>query len=78
MVEQIGNKEGWELAVAVLSRQDDSIKSAKQMTTLLDRVPLTGGDSVDKVLAVCDDFGLATQRNEIAEVIYMERDLASV
>jgi hypothetical protein len=68
---QIYNKEGWELAVAVLSRQDDSAGSTKQMKALLDQVPLSDDQSVDKVLAVCDDFGLDTQRADIAEVSHL-------
>jgi hypothetical protein len=52
----------------VLNRQDDTEKSTRQMSALLDGIPLNDESSVDRVLALCDSLGLAAQRKAIAEV----------
>ncbi|KAK4503610.1 hypothetical protein PRZ48_004525 [Zasmidium cellare] len=65
--QQIGDREGWELAVAVLNRLDQSQDAGQKIRQLLERLELNEESRVDKVLQVCDELGQAEQRRGIAE-----------
>ncbi|KAF2169219.1 hypothetical protein M409DRAFT_52490 [Zasmidium cellare ATCC 36951] len=65
--QQVGDREGWELAVAVLNRLEQSQDAGKKIGELLDRLELTEEARVDKVLQVCDELGQTEQRRGIAE-----------
>lgn len=64
------NREGWELAVAVLNRRDDEDGSRTKIEEILDRIELSNEERVDKVLAVCGSLDLTEQGRGIAEVSY--------
>ncbi|KAJ8603682.1 hypothetical protein MRB53_042063 [Persea americana] len=59
--------EGWELAIAVLNRQDQSSTSTQGISELLASIDLSTEERVDKALSVCDEYGLDEQRRNIAE-----------
>ncbi|KAL9604282.1 MAG: hypothetical protein Q9219_000680 [cf. Caloplaca sp. 3 TL-2023] len=59
--------EGWELSMQILSRLDDEELGIKKVGELLQRLPLTSDKRVDKILRLCQDFGLAREASEIAE-----------
>ncbi|KAF2768864.1 hypothetical protein EJ03DRAFT_383117 [Teratosphaeria nubilosa] len=60
-------REGWELAIAVLGRLDDSAASSEKIRELLDRIALTDEARVDNILAACSAQGLSEQARAIAE-----------
>lgn len=64
---QISDKDGWEMAVAVLNRLDQTATANTKIGDLLDRLPLTNDTTVDKVLDVCDRLEQHEQRRSIAE-----------
>lgn len=64
---QIGQHEGWELAVAVLNRLDETSAASPKIASLLDRISLVDSDRVDKVLSVCEDLEQVDQLRDIAE-----------
>ena len=61
-------KEGWELAVAILGRLDDSATAQRCVSELLDDIELTDDIRAAKVLGICGDLGLAEQARAISEV----------
>lgn len=65
---QIHDKDGWELAVAILNRLDQPPEGGRKILDLLDTLELHDEVRVDKVLGVCDAFELTEQRRSIAEV----------
>ncbi|KAJ9648222.1 hypothetical protein H2199_001075 [Coniosporium tulheliwenetii] len=60
-------REGWELAVQVLARLDDPEDAKSSIRELLERLPLTSDELVDKVLTLCLGTGLSCHAEEIAE-----------
>lgn len=63
------SKEGWELAIGVLSRLDDSDKAKyRKVCELLRRIPLGSDARVDKILDICHEFGMDREAHSIAEV----------
>ncbi|EME82745.1 uncharacterized protein MYCFIDRAFT_215074 [Pseudocercospora fijiensis CIRAD86] len=63
----IGDKEGWELAVNILSRLDQQREASTRIADLLEKLELSTEETVDKVLNVCDQLGQSDQRKAIAE-----------
>lgn len=66
--DQVQNREGWELAVAVLNRLDQSQDAGQKIGELLERLDLVEETRVDKVLQICDRLGQVEQRRRIANV----------
>lgn len=63
------SREGWELAIGVLSRLDDSGKDKyRKVSELLRRIPLGSDARVDKILDICREFGMDREAQSIAEV----------
>lgn len=60
--------EGWELSMQILSRLDDEELGIKKLGELLQRLPLTSDKCVDKLLRLCQSFGLDREASDIAEV----------
>lgn len=60
-------KEGWELAIQVLSRLDSANTAQKRIGRVLDNLSLGSAHQVDKVLAVCNNLGLFKQVRSISE-----------
>ncbi|KAF7189020.1 hypothetical protein HII31_09643 [Pseudocercospora fuligena] len=63
----IGDKEGWELAINILSRLDQHREASTRIADLLEKLELSTEETVDKVLNVCDQLGQSEQRKAIAE-----------
>ncbi|KAL4975927.1 hypothetical protein BDW66DRAFT_61137 [Aspergillus desertorum] len=67
----IGNKhegrEGWELALEVLSRLDDSQKMQNSVSELLDKLPLDTAEQMDKVVLLCSELGLNKEGRRVSE-----------
>ncbi|OJD34349.1 nuclear pore complex subunit nup85 [Diplodia corticola] len=64
---KIQNSEGWELAIQVLGRLDNAEAARNKISELLDRLPLSSAERVDKILSVCNSLGLIEHANMIAE-----------
>ena len=60
--------EGWELSMQILSRLDDEELGIKKLGELLQQLPLTSDQRVDKLLRLCQGFGLDREASDIAEV----------
>ncbi|KAI4101616.1 MAG: hypothetical protein LQ345_007408 [Seirophora villosa] len=59
--------EGWELSMQILSRLDDEELGIKKLSELLQQLPLTSDKRVDKLLRLCQGFGLDQEASDIAE-----------
>ncbi|KAL8920546.1 MAG: hypothetical protein Q9208_006168 [Pyrenodesmia sp. 3 TL-2023] len=68
--------EGWELSMQILSRLDDEELGTKKVGELLQRLPLTSDKRVDKLLRLCQDFGLDREASDIAEVQHLAGSLS--
>lgn len=71
-------REGWELAVSVLSRLSDQPGSQLKIGELIARIELTEEARVDKVLAVCAELDLLQQARGIAEVSVYSLTVTSI
>ena len=67
-------KEGWELSLAVLIRLDDTIKAINIVGELLSRISLRSDQRVDKIIDICQEFGMQKEAEGIAEVRNVFRD----
>lgn len=61
-------REGWELAIAVLGRMDDVAASQNKIARLLDEIELTDEARVNRLLTACGEQGLLEQVRGLAEV----------
>lgn len=62
------SRPGWELAIEVLGRLDDTILGNQRIQQILDGLPLTTVEQVDKVTQLCHNMGLSEQAVGIARV----------
>jgi len=62
------SKEGWELAIQVLGRLDDSITASGRIQQILNELPLESSIRVDKITRLCHELGLAQHALTIAQV----------
>ena len=60
--------EGWELSIPLLTRLDDEDMATKRVGEILDRVPLESDARMDKILRICQRFGMAREARSITEV----------
>ncbi|RDW61233.1 putative nuclear pore complex subunit Nup85 [Aspergillus mulundensis] len=60
-------REGWELALEVLSRLDDNQKMQKSVSELLDKLPLDTAEQMDKVVLLCSELGLIKEGRRVSE-----------
>ena len=63
-----GTREGWELALEVLSRLDDKAKMQKSVSELLDKLPLDTSEQMDRVVLLCSELGLDNEGRRVSEV----------
>ncbi|KAL5119705.1 hypothetical protein ACEQ8H_002311 [Pleosporales sp. CAS-2024a] len=61
------SKEGWELAIQVLGRLDDSITSSGRIEQILNDLPLESSMRVDKITRLCHELGLPQHALTIAQ-----------
>ncbi|KAL2841480.1 hypothetical protein BJX68DRAFT_245486 [Aspergillus pseudodeflectus] len=64
---ETGAREGWELALEVLSRLDDREKGQKSVSELLDKLPLDTAEQMDKVVLLCTELGLDKEGRRVSE-----------
>jgi hypothetical protein len=62
------SKEGWELAIQVLGRLDDSITASGRIEQILNDLPLESSVRVDKITRLCHELGLSQHALTIAQV----------
>jgi hypothetical protein len=65
------SRPGWELAIEVLGRLDDPVLGTQKIQKILDELPLTSVEQVDKVTQLCHNMGLSDQALGIARVSTM-------
>ena len=65
-------REGWELAVQILSRMQDRQTANTKLRALLDSLPLDTSERVDKLLNLCNRLGLEEAARNISQR-YAER-----
>ncbi|KAF2450747.1 hypothetical protein P171DRAFT_427060 [Karstenula rhodostoma CBS 690.94] len=60
------SRPGWELGIEMLGRLDDTVLGNQQIQKILDELPLTSVEQVDKVTQLCHNMGLSDQALGIA------------
>lgn len=60
--------EGWELSIAVLVRLGDDGVSTKRIGELLDRLPYSSDERIDRILQICSGYGMTREARSITEV----------
>lgn len=61
-------REGWELAIQILGRLDDSVLANGRIEQILDDLPLQSAERVDKITQLCHNMGLSQHAVGIALV----------
>lgn len=62
------SREGWEVAIQVLGRLDDSITASERIEQVLNDLPLESAVKVDKITQLCHSMGLEQHALSIAHV----------
>lgn len=62
------SRPGWEVGIEILGRLDDTVLGNQQIQKILDELPLTSAEQVDKVIQLCHSIGLSDQALGIARV----------
>ncbi|KAF7714728.1 Uncharacterized protein PECH_007735 [Penicillium ucsense] len=60
-------RDGWELALEVLSRMHDAVMMKKAVSEIVEKLPLDNLEQLDKLVILCSDLGLEEQGRKIAE-----------
>ncbi|KAJ5951714.1 uncharacterized protein N7479_010127 [Penicillium vulpinum] len=61
------SREGWELAIEVLSRFDDANQMKKAVSEIVDKLPLETPDQLDKLVVLCSELELEDQGRRVSE-----------
>ncbi|KAF1830828.1 hypothetical protein BDW02DRAFT_633306 [Decorospora gaudefroyi] len=61
------SKEGWEMAIQILGRLDDSIMANERIERILNDLPLESSRRVDKITQLCYNLGLPQHAVTIAQ-----------
>ncbi|KAJ5213058.1 hypothetical protein N7449_000227 [Penicillium cf. viridicatum] len=61
------SREGWELAIEVLSRFDDANQMKKAVSEIVDKLPLESPDQLDKLVVLCSELELEDQGRRVSE-----------
>ncbi|KAJ5311125.1 hypothetical protein N7476_006985 [Penicillium atrosanguineum] len=64
---ETGTREGWEMALEVLSRLDDASATKKAVSEIVDKLPLDNVAQMDKLVMLCSDLGLEDTGRKISE-----------
>jgi len=67
---ETGVREGWEMALEVLSRLDNPSATRKAVSEVVDKLPLDNVAQMDKLVMLCSDLGLEETGRRISEVRY--------
>ncbi|EAW10924.1 putative nuclear pore complex subunit Nup85 [Aspergillus clavatus NRRL 1] len=62
-----GVRDGWELALEVLSRLTDAENMQKSVSELLDKLPLDTAEEMDKAVLLCSELGLDKEGRRVSE-----------
>ncbi|KAF7622520.1 nuclear pore complex subunit Nup85 [Aspergillus flavus] len=62
-----GVRQGWELALEVLSRLNDHEKMQKSVSELLDKLPLDTAEQMDRAVLLCSELGLEKEGKRVSE-----------
>lgn len=63
-----GTREGWEMALEVLSRLQNTDTMKKAVSEVVDKLPLENTAQLDKLVVLCSDLGLEDQGRKVSEV----------
>lgn len=69
-----GIREGWEIALEILSRLDDRDTMLKRVNSLLDGIPLDTPGRMDKVVLLCTELGFDDESRKVSEVRFILHD----
>ncbi|KAL4930513.1 putative nuclear pore complex subunit Nup85 [Aspergillus undulatus] len=64
---ETGAREGWELALEILSRLDDNQKMQKSVSELLNKLSLDTAEQMDKIVLLCSELGLDKEGRRVSE-----------
>lgn len=67
------SRSGWELAIGILGRLSNTVLANERIQRILDELPLTSAEQVDKVTQLCHNMGLSNQALGIALVSTEDR-----
>ena len=70
-----GAREGWEIGLQVFGRVEDYELIAGKIGEYLERLNLSSGDRVDRLLQICNNIGLSDHARKVAEVSALMRSL---
>ncbi|OQE29390.1 hypothetical protein PENSTE_c002G01925 [Penicillium steckii] len=62
-----GTREGWELALEVLSRFHNGDAMKKAVSEVVDKLPLENTAQLDRLVVLCSDLGLEDQGRKVSE-----------
>lgn len=68
LVNETSTREGWEMALEVLSRMKDARLTAKAVADIVEKLPLTDISQIDKLVMLCSDLGLEGEGRKVSEV----------
>lgn len=71
---ETGTREGWEMALEVLSRLDDASATKRAVSEIVDKLPLDNVAQMDKLVMLCSDLGLEETGRKISEVCSLDID----
>lgn len=66
--DESGVRDGWELSLEILSRLEDTEKTKKSVSELLEKLPLDTAEQMDKVVLLCAELGLDNEGRRVSEV----------
>ena len=61
-------RDGWEVALEVLSRLDETERMQKAVGDLVDKLPLDTSEQMDKVVLLCSELGMDKEGRRVSEV----------
>ncbi|ODH52352.1 hypothetical protein GX48_01415 [Paracoccidioides brasiliensis] len=62
-----GVRDGWEVALEVLSRLDDQETMKVKVSEFLDRIPLDTTEHMDKIVLLCSELGFNDEGRKVSE-----------
>ena len=63
-----GQQERWMLSIQILARLEDGELASEKLRQLISHLPLESDQRIDRILEVCNDFGMEQEAHGIAEV----------
>jgi hypothetical protein len=64
-------RKGWQMALEMLSRIEDSRRTKERVSELLDVIPVDTLEQVEQVIIMCGDLGFEDEGRKIAAVSYL-------